>query len=243
MTLLTGTGPQMVAQKLHSESSTALHDIGAMVHTNKGQVLRYCKAGATALVMGKLQQASAEDTSNHQALAVAVSSAGDLSITTTATVTLAANALAGGILTVESATTGAGQMLGIKSHPAASAAVVTFQLEDAVAVATTGTVLVDAIPNPYSGVVVQPTTRTSGPVGVAVFNITASYFGWLGVAGTFPVLAAGALTVGLHVVSSGSVAGAVSTVADGANELLPPIGIAITGVADTDYGMVKINLL
>ena len=243
MTLLIGTGPQIIAQKLHSESSTALHDVGAIVHTNKGQILKYCKAGATALVMGSLYQASAEDTTNYQALTITNAAAGDTSITTTTTVTLAANELAGGILTVESATTGAGQMLGVKSHAAFTAAAATFQLEDPVVVATTGTALIDLIPNPFWKVVIQPTSRTSAPVGVAVYNVTAAYFGWLGVSGPFPVLAKGALTVGLHVTSSDATAGAVEVIADAANELLPPIGVALTGVADTDFGMVNLNLL
>jgi len=241
MTLLIGTGPQMVAQKLHSESSTGLHDLGSIVHTNKGQVLKYCKAGGTTLVMGKLQQASAEDTSNFQALTITNAAAGDLSITTTTTVTLTANQLAGGIITVESATTGAGQILGIKSHPAVTAAAVTFTLEDPVVVATTGTALIDAIPNPYSGVVVNPTSATSAPVGVAVFNITNAYFGWLGVAGPFSVLADGALTVGTAVDASNATAGAVEAHPEAGVQA--PVGTAITGVATTDYGFVNLRLL
>ena len=163
----------VAAQPLHSESSTALHDIGSLIHSNDGRSFRYCKAGGTALVAGKLQQSSAEDTTNFQNLSVAVSSAGATSITTTSTVTLTANQLAGGLLTVTAATTGAGFLYKIKSHAAASAAVVTFNLEDPVVVATTGTVTVDCAPNAYSGVVVNPTTATSAPIGVAIYNITA----------------------------------------------------------------------
>lgn len=239
-TLLTGTGPQLVAQKLHSESSVQLHDLGAAVHTNDGRILRYCQAGATALVMGKLQQASAEDTSNMQALTITNAAAGDTSITTTTTVTLAKDLLAGGLLTVESATTGAGQLLKIKGNTAATAAAVTFTLEDPVVVATTGTALIDVVPNQMKSVVVNPTTATSNPVGVAVFNVTAAYFGWLGVAGPFSVLMNGTGVVGTAQDASNAVAGAVEPHPEAGVQA--PVGTLITGVADTDYGMIKLDL-
>jgi len=226
----------VVAQQLHSESSTALHDIGSLVHSNDGRSYRYCKAGGTALVAGKLQQSSAEDTTNFQNLTCAVSSAGATSITTTSTVTLTANQLAGGLLTVTAATTGAGFLYKIKSHAAATAAVVTFNLEDPVVVATTGTVTIDAAPNPYSAVIVNPTTASSAAIGVAIYNITAAYYGWLQVGGVASILNDGGSTVGTNVSASNATAGAVeaAVTAQGA------IGIALTGVATTEYGLVKL---
>jgi len=226
----------VVAQQLHSESSTALHDIGSLVHSNDGRSYRYCKAGGTALVAGKLQQSSAEDTTNFQNLTCAVSSAGATSITTTSTVTLTANKLAGGLLTVTAATTGAGFLYKIKSHAAATAAVVTFNLEDPVVVATTGTVTIDAAPNPYSAVIVNPTTASSAAIGVAIYNITAAYYGWLQVGGVASILNDGGSTVGTNVSASNATAGAVeaAVTAQGA------IGIALTGVATTEYGLVKL---
>lgn len=226
----------VVAQQLHSESSTALHDIGSLIHSNDGRSYRYCKAGGTALVAGKLQQSSAEDTTNFQNLTCAVSSAGATSITTTSTVTLTANQLAGGLLTVTAATTGAGFLYKIKSHAAATAAVVTFNLEDPVVVATTGTVTIDAAPNPYSAVIVNPTTASSAAIGVAIYNITAAYYGWLQVGGVASILNDGGSTVGTNVSASNATAGAVeaAVTAQGA------IGIALTGVATTEYGLVKL---
>jgi len=226
----------VAAQGLHSESSSALHDIGSLIHSNDGRAFRYCKAGATALVAGKLQQASAEDTTNMQALACAVSAAGATSVVTTATVTLTANQVAGGLLTFESATTGAGFAYKIKSHAAATAAVVTFQLEDPIVVATTGTVLCDVAPNIYSGVVVNPTTATSAPVGVAIYNITAAYFGWLQTGGVASILNDAGSTVGTNVSASNATAGAV----EAAVTAQAAIGVAVTGVATTDYGLVKL---
>lgn len=226
----------IVAQQLLSESSTALHDIGSLIHSNDGRSYRYCKAGGTALVAGKLQQSSAEDTTNFQNLTCAVSALGATSITTTSTVTLTVNQLAGGLLTVTAATTGAGFLYKIKSHAAATAAVVTFNLEDPVAVATTGTVTIDTAPNAYSAVIVNPTTASSAAIGVAVYNITAAYFGWLQVGGVASILNDGGSTVGTNVSASNGTAGAVeaAVTAQGA------IGIALTGVATTEYGLVKL---
>lgn len=234
------TGSVIVAaQSIFSDSQTAVHRLGELVFSNDGRAYRYCKAGATALVTGKLQQSSAEDTTNFQNLTVTAPSAGATSITTTSTVTLTANQLAGGFLTVTTATTGAGQVLKIAGHAAASAAAVTINLEDAVVIACTGTTKIDMAPNPFSAIVVNPTTLTSAPVGVAVYNVTAAYFGWLQVGGVASILADGANAVGSNLVASNGVAGAVEDAA--APGAQPLIGVALTGAADTEYGLVKLQ--
>jgi len=231
------TGAVVVAaQALMSESSTALHNLGELVFSNDGRAYRYAKAGVTALVAGKLQQSSAEDTTNFQNLTCAVSSAGATSITTTSTVTLTVNQLAGALLTVTAATTGAGFLYKVKSHAAATAAVVTFNLEDPVVVATTGTVTVDLAPNAYSAVIVNPTTATSAPIGVAVYNITGAYFGWLQVGGVASILNDAGSTVGTNVSASNATAGAV----EAAVTAQAAIGVALTGIATTEYGLVKL---
>lgn len=234
---LTGTGPVSVAQAIHSESSTQLHNLGELVHSNDGRMFRYAKVGGTALAAGKLYQSRAEDTSNFQDLTCAVNSVGDTSITTTSTVTLTVNQLAGGFLTVASATTGAGFTYRIKSHAAATGAVVTFNLEDPIVVATTGTVKVDAHPNPYDAVIIAPTTASSGNAGFAVYNVTAAYFGWLCTHGPTAALAQGTIVVGDNVCPAESTnAGAVGPKADAT--LSQVVGTALTGIASTDYGVI-----
>jgi len=231
------TGATVVnAQKLFSESSTALHNLGELVFSNDGRAYRYCKAGAIALAAGKLQQSSAEDTSNFQDLTCAVSSAGATSVTTTSTPTLTVNQLAGGLLTVTTATTGTGFLYKVKGHAAATAAAVTFELEDPIVVATTGTVKVDIAPNPYSAVIVNPTTASSSPIGVAVYNTTALYYGWLQVGGVASILNDGGSIVGTNVSASNGTAGAV----EAAVTAQAAIGVALTGAATTEYGLVKL---
>ena len=175
-----GSAPLVTGQDLNTNSSTQQMALGAYAETADGRGFRYCYIGATATVAGRIYQAPAEDTSNFQNLTAAVSSVGATTVTTTTTVTLTADQLAGGTLVVASATLGSGRMYKIKSHPAATAAVVTFTLEDPIAVATTGTVKIDCHPNPYNGVVITPAgSATSSPVGVATNAITANYYGWL----------------------------------------------------------------
>lgn len=233
---------QVAAQGIFSEESSALHRLGELAFTNDGRAFRYCRAGATALVPGKLQQSAAEDTSNYQDLTVTAPSAGDESITTTSSVTLSANELAGGFLTITSATTNAGQTLRVSGHAAASAAVVTFDLDDPVVYAPTGTVKVDAHKNPFDDIVVQPTTLSSSSKGVAVYKVTAEYYGWLQVGGPVGVLADGANAVGAVVVPSNGTAGAVEDAASPGSQG-PAVGVCITGAATGEYGLVDLHLL
>ena len=240
MTQLTGTGPQVVAQGIFEESDSALHELGELVHA-ADRAYRYCKAGGTALVAGKLQQSSAQDTGDHN-LAIAAASAGDTAIVTTSTVTVTQNQYADGYAVIAD-DSGEGYIYKISGHAAATAAVVTINLEDELEEALTTSTTVDLIKNPYDAVVVNPTTISSSPAGVAVKDITASYFGWLQVSGPASVLADGALTVGTDVVASDNVAGAVEVVADGTPEILSVVGTAMIAATDTEYGAVMLRLL
>lgn len=241
MTQLTGTGPQVVAQGLFEESSKALHNLGELVHSNDGRAFRYAKAGGTALAAGKLQQSSAQDTGDHN-LAIAAAAANATQIVTTSTVTVTANQYAQGFALIAD-DAGEGYYYKIKSHLAATSAVVTLELADKIQVALTTSTTVDLVKNPYDAVIINPTTISSSPAGVAVKALTASYFGWLQVSGPCSVLADGALTVGTDVVASDNVAGAVEVTADGTPEILSVVGTAMIAATDTEYGLVNLKLL
>ena len=237
-TQLTGA-VQVAAQGLFDESSTALHVLGELVHANDGRAFRYSRAGGTALVAGKLQQSSAEDTGTQNLTAVAAS-VGDTTISASTTVTITANEYAGG-LAIITVTPGVGYAYRIKSHAAYTAAAPTLTLGDSIKVALTTSSRIDLVRNPFDGVIVNPTTSTSSPVGVAVKPITAAYYGWLQVAGIAAVLADGANAVGATLVASNAVAGAVEDAAAPNAQAL--VGLAHTGCADTEYGAVKLMLL
>lgn len=221
-----------------SSPTPAGTDIGAFVTTGDGRGFRYCLAGATTLVPGKLQQASAEDTTNFQNLTVAVSSVGATSIITTSTVTLTVNQLAGGFLTITSATTGAGYTYKIKGNTAATAAVTTINLEDPIITATTGTVKIDMVPSPYSNVIVNPATASSAPIGVAVYPVTNAQYGFIQTHGPVSCLADGTITVGTLLCASNGTAGAVEAFAG----VQAPVALALTGIATTEYGLIYLTI-
>lgn len=231
------SGPVVVAaQSVYSSSSTALHNLGEYVMTNDGRGYRYCSAGATALVVGKIQQASAEDTSNMQELAITNATLGDLSIVTTSTVTLTANQLAQGYLIISEGTLGVGEVYRIKGNTAATAAVTTFSLEEPVRTTTTGSCKVDVKTHPYQGVIVAPTTQTSAIVGAAQYAIVANEYGWLQTHGVCAILAQGTVVVGDGLVPANTTTtGTVVSRADASLEA--SIGYALHGCASTDFAL------
>lgn len=229
---------QIEPQDVFMSSTTQGTDLGAFATTGDGRGFRYVLNGAVAMVPGKLYQASAEDTTNFQNLTVAAVAVGATSMTTSTTVTLTANQLAGGFLTVTSASTGAGQTLKIKGNTAATAAVTTITLEDPVLIATTGTVKIDMVQSPYAGLILNPTTATSAAAGVAVSAIPAANYGWLQTQGPAAVLAQGTVVVGTQVASSSTTAGAIVATSG----VLSNVGIALTGIATTEYGFIDLEL-
>lgn len=221
---------------LFTTSTTKTADLGALAMTADGRKFRYCLAGGTALVAGKLQQASAEVTANQDLVAVAAT-AGDLTIVSTSTVTVTANQYAEGwaLITV---TPGLGQMYQISGHAAFTAAAPTFALSDPIRVNLTTASRIDLVANPYASVIVNPATASSVPVGVAVANNASATYGWIQTGGVACVLADGALTVGVNLSASNAVAGAV----EAAVTAQARVGVAVTGIADTQYGAVYLSL-
>src|SRR5215213_6415091 len=129
------TGPsQSAAQAFRVEDTTQQHTLGTRMNDGLGNEYVYVKAGGTALVPGKLQQAPAEVT-NHQNLTTAAAAIGATSITVTLGNTAAtANQYAGGQAII-TASTGLGYSYQIKSHPAADAsATLVVTLEDPIEV-------------------------------------------------------------------------------------------------------------
>lgn len=238
-TQLFGAGGAPVAQGLFQESSLQNQNLGAIAFANDGRVFRYAQAGE-ALVAGNLNQCIVEDTGD-QNLSVAAAVADATSVVTTSTVTVTANQYAEGYLVVASST-GLGYSYKISGHAAATAAVVTINLIDPLKVAIAATTTVDLIPNPYDGVINFPTAATGSVAGVSNFVVTSAYYAWLQVAGVTAVEAQNALTVGLDVVASNDDAGCVETITDGAHELLPHVGTAVTGCADAEFGLVHLKI-
>jgi hypothetical protein len=194
-----GGSTQISAQDLFTPSTVQQHALGEKTFSNDGRGFRYAKAGAVALIPGDVQQSPAIVANHVNLTPTAVSAVGDTTVTVTLGATAAtANQYAGGYLVVEKGTTGAGQTLKIKSHPAAnSSATLLVTLEDAFVTATSGTITVSLVANLYNGVIQTPvTTLTGTPVGVTVYPIAAGSFGWICTEGVTGVKADGVITVG-----------------------------------------------
>jgi hypothetical protein len=225
-------------QDIFSSSATQGTGLGVRATLGDGRVFRYALAGATALVVGDLQQASAEDTTNYQNLAVTAAAIGATSIVTTTTATVTANALAGGYLCVTTSA-GIGNVYQIGGNTAATGAVFTITLNDPLLVALTTGSRIDLIPNTFASVIINPASASSAPVGVAVYPTTAAQYGWLQTQGVAPVLNdAGTVTVGTTLVASNATAGAVEALT-GVQAI---VGLAITGIAANQVGLINLNL-
>lgn len=231
-------GHSMAAgQPLLSSSSVKMNFLGQKCAAGDGREFTYVLNGATAMVPGKLYQAPAEVTAD-QDLAVAAAAVGATTVTTTSTVTVTANQYAGGWLAV-TVTPGLGYQYRIKSHPAATAAAVTLTLDDPIVVALTTSSRIDLL-NPHSGVIVNPTTATSAPLGLAVHAVAAAEYGWIQNWGPGVCLADGTVTVGTALDASNGTAGAVEAHAEAGVQAT--VGHALTGIATTQYGLIHVKL-
>lgn len=235
------SGPVLVAASdVFGNSAVQEHDLGALGVASDGRMFRYCKAGGTGLVPGKLQQGPAI-VANHQNIAVAAAAAaGSTSVTVTLGATAATeNQYAEGLLVINDAT-GEGYTYRIKGHPAADAsAALVITLDDPILVALTTSSEACLIANVYNGVIIHPTTPTNAAAGVPLKAITASYFGWLQTHGAVAGLNAdAALTVGSAISPSNATAGGFENgvIAQGF------VGQALQTGVDTEYRTIFLNI-
>jgi len=144
--------------------------------------------------------------------------------------------------------TGEGQVYRIDSHDAVdSAGDITLNLaeNDKVVVATDTTTLSGLIINPYSGVVVTPTTVVNRTCGVPSTLIAADEYGWIQTKGLASVQVLGTVVVGEPIRVSGEApAGAVASInRDGSNENEQEVGVYMGIVSvTTDKALVWLNI-
>jgi hypothetical protein len=231
-----------ITQPAFDSKADPLHALGTLATTSDGRKYRYAKAGASALVVGNMLQAKAQNTDLDQ-LTPAAAAIGATQITVTlGSAGLTANQLADGLAIIDT-TPGLGYAYKIKSHPAADASaavVLTLYDEDAIQVALTTDSRVSLIANKFDSVIQTPvTTLTGACVGACIYPIAASQYGWIQTGGPAGVLIAGTPGVGLAVVVPATAAGAV--VIDGAASATQVVGtMMVTGV---DGKVLPVNLL
>ena len=237
MSLLT-SGPELISQDLFVSSATAQMSLGALVHSEDGRMFRYVKAGAVALVPGKLQQSPAV-VANHQNVTCAVAAIGATSLTVTLGATAATKDFyAGGTVAIVDVT-GQGHTYIVKSHPAADAsATLALELEDPIVVATDATSQAELFANIYNGVIVNPTTPTGVPVGMGIYPVAAAEFGFIQTRGPVAGLNDSNTAVGLGLAPSQATAGALKTM----GATLHNVGSALQDGVSTEYNTIFISL-
>ena len=239
MSSLLNGAAQAFPQGLYEDSSVQQARIGELAFAPDGRKFRYVKAGGTALVVGKLQQGPAL-VANHQNITVATAAIGATTLTVTLGATAAtANQYAGGQICIN-AGTGVGQTYRIKSNPAANLSTdLVLTLEDPIVTAVaTADSKACLYANKFNGVIVSPTTFTNSIVGVAIYPITASYYGWVQTGGQVACLNDSATAVGLAITRSASVAGSVKTGAT----TLDSIGVSCQAGVTTEYRFVELYI-
>ena len=243
MSTLKAAAISIAPQDLFTSSATQGTDLGAFASTGDGRYFRYHLNGAVTQVPGKVYQGPAQDTTNQSpagGLAVAAAAIGATQITLTGSLTLAANLLAGGFMSV-CITPGQGYTYKVKGNTAVSSAancVVT--LEDPLIVALTTSSKVVFQLNPYNGTVVAPATLTAAPIGVSIYPVVNAQYGWIQTHGPVGALVTGTLgSAGLAVgVLVGGTIGSLAPCIAGT----PVLGYTMGICATTEYDLVYLQI-
>lgn len=217
------------------------------------EVVLVLTSADTTTVAGDLYQDAAL-IANHQGLVTtaftAYSSNGNVPAKVTVTLggtAVTANQYQGGYAYVQSGV-GIGQFLKIASHPAQANTTgsVTLTLEDAPNTALTTASVISLVPARGSNIIINPTTPTNAPVGVALYPIAPSSYGFLVAKGLCAALSdATAPAVGVAIMPSASVAGAIGQVSVGGTGTLVTgavIGSTAVAAVSTKTNLVYLNL-
>lgn len=233
-----------------SNDSSLATLVGSRWDLEDGRELILVKAGASALVAGKLYQAPAV-VANHQNVAVtaftAYSANGNVPakvIVQLGATAATANQYAGGYVVVNDGT-GEGQTLQIASNPAADAsATLELTLADAPNTALVAGTEVCLVANPYKAVIITDHTALGQTIGAALYPVTAAYYGFILAKGTIALLsdaseAAAGVAIGTSTATDGAHMEATANTNVQTSNI---IGFAIQAAVSTEYRPVFLNL-
>lgn len=180
----------IIAQDIFTESEVPMHELGAMGFDKWGNKYRYVQGGAANLVTGNLLQEAAEDTNYRSMVCQAEVAIADTMIPVTLGGTaVTANQFEQGQLVVESST-GIGQLFRIVRHDVQTSTTGTckFYVDRPVKIALSTSSQITVRKNIADGAIQFPTTPTGAPIGVALYAMTAAYYGWVQSGGECAVL-------------------------------------------------------
>ena len=180
-------------------NTTKKRALGTILELPDGREFKYVLNGAGAITSGKLASSAAMIGNHDMDLTTAAASVGDTSITVTLGATAATkDQYADGYIYTNDGT-GQGQVYRIASNPAADGSAtlaVTLASNDPVSVALDSTTESGLAVNPYSGVVVSPTSVTNRTLGVTATDIAANAYGFVQTKGLASVLVSGTVVAG-----------------------------------------------
>jgi len=230
-------------QGIHVTSATQKEAIGTRRILRDGREFTYCKAGASALLVGKLAMAaaSASVVSNKACPAIAI---GDTQFVFTGdSMTYAADYFKGGFFIINDAT-GEGAQYEIDASTAVTAGTtLTITLVESVRVALTTSSEGSLVHNPGMATV-ESATEENLPVGVSPVAVPIGHWYWAQCKGLANVLISGTVAV-FDMIVPGATAGSVKTVPDWASATdpnMPIIGQCYRAGVDTEYSLVKLIL-
>ena len=240
-----------------AESSYQQYPLGAELwDISTGRKFRYALNGAATPGAGRLLQGAAAPVAGHTGInPTAAEAVGETIVSLESSATNhVANQYAGGLCVVRdidgSMGAGSGEVYRVKSHPAhvhATDPTCLFTLHDlnGLKTAWTTSTVIDLLRHKLAAVIIHPSPPTAGALaGVAIIDLTASYYFWCQYAGPAPVLADGTLTVDDCVRPSETIDGAVAVFdaneADDADH--GPCGRVVMLSADTKIATIDLQL-
>ena len=229
-------------------NTTKKRALGTILELPDGREFKYALNGGSAISSGKLASSAAMIGNHDMDLTTAAASVGDTSITVTLGGTAATkDQYADGYIYTNDGT-GQGQIYRIASNPAADSSAtlaVTLASNDPVNVALDSTTLSGLAVNPYSGIVVSPTSITNRTLGVTATDIAANAYGFVQTKGLASVLVSGTVVAGEPLrVAGATLAGAAQALdRDGSGENEQEIGVVHNVVAaNTDNCLAFLNI-
>ena len=229
-------------------NTTKKRALGTILELPDGREFKYALNGGSAISSGKLASSAAMIGNHDMDSTTAAASVGDTSITVTLGATAATkDQYADGYIYTNDAT-GQGQVYRIASNPAADGSAtlaVTLASNDPVSVALDSTTESGLAVNPYSGIVVSPTTVTNRTLGVTATDIAANAYGFVQTKGLASVLVSGTVVAGepLRVAGATTAGAAMALDRDGSGENEQEIGVVHNVVAvTTDYCLAFLNI-
>lgn len=243
----TRNNPTSLLQQLNQTSVGSQHVLGTCWMTEDGSDYVYSKAGAVALLSGRLVMSPAA-IANHGGTGLALSEhvAGDQDITVTLGATaVTANQYANGKLVIVNDSGSialAGATFTIDGHPAADAsATVVVRLKEPLTEPIDANSTGSLILNKQAGCIIAAAPPTAAVVGIPIVDVPAAFYFWAQRRGIVGCLQQGTLVNGQHVVQSDTTAGACAaqtvTVTDE-----PIIGVAVSDTATADVGVIDLRL-